>query len=151
MEPGEEIPQVRNGGDEKFVAGWQTGGTATQEVAPASGGAMVAPGRLVGKKEDDEMAHRFRRSVVAAALLATALTLAGPVEAGGRFTAPGSPGVLELAFHWLQAAWEAVLPHGGQGTRLEKAGSGLEPNGGPPPSTACTVDCDRGSGLDPNG
>lgn len=92
------------------------------------------------------MAHRFRRSVVAAALLAALLTLAGPAEAGGLSRVPVSEGFFERAVSWVIKAWEMVVPSGGV---AEKAAA--TPGGGVPLTDTCTGNCDRGSGIDPNG
>jgi len=114
---------------------------------------MLAPGRLAEQKEDDDMAQRFQRSIVTAAVLATALSLAGPVEAGGWSSASGSQGFLERALGWMQAAWEMVVPTAGRegaGLRQETERS-VVPEGGRASGTACSVNCDRGGGIDPNG
>jgi roadblock/LC7 domain-containing protein len=114
---------------------------------------MLAPGRLAEQKEDDDMAQRFHRSIVTAAVLATALSLAGPVEAGGWSSTSGSQGFLEKALGWVQAAWEMVVPTAGRegtGVRQETERS-VVPDGGTTSGTTCTVGCDRGGGIDPNG
>jgi len=115
---------------------------------------MLAPGRLAEQKEDDDMAQRFHRSIVTAAVLATVLSLAGPVEAGGWSSASGSQGFLERALGWVQAAWEMVVPAAGrEGAGLrQETGRSEVPGGEAATGSACSVgNCDRGGGIDPNG
>jgi len=95
------------------------------------------------------MAHRFRRSVVAAALLATVLSLAGPVEAGGRSRVRVPEGLFERAVSWVLKAWEMVVPGGGVADT--KSNAAAPSGGGAPQADACTSNCDKGSGVDPNG
>ena len=100
------------------------------------------------------MAQRFRRSMVTAALLATALSLAGPVEAGSRFLASGPEGFLDRALSWVEAAWELVMPGGQEGherSRVRENGASPTREEITPPKTTCTVNCDKGGGVDPNG
>jgi hypothetical protein len=114
---------------------------------------MLAPGRLAEQKEDDDMAQRFQRSIVTAVVLATALSLAGPVEAGDWRSTSGSRGFLERALGWVQAAWEMVIPPAGRegGGLRQETGMSASPGGGEATGAVCSVGCDRGSGIDPNG
>jgi hypothetical protein len=104
---------------------------------------MRAPRRLAGQKEDDEMAYRYRRPLIAATLLATALALAGPAEAGSRSPVASPEGVFARVFQWLEMAWVGA-------SAGSERGSGIDPNG-TPTGAACLVECDKGSGVDPNG
>jgi hypothetical protein len=94
------------------------------------------------------MSHPVRRSVVAAVLVAAVLTLAGPVEAGGLSRVPVSEGFFARAVSWVTMAWEMVMPSRGV---AEKSNGAVAPGDGITPSDVCTSNCDRGSGIDPNG
>src|SRR5437016_6131324 len=116
--------------------------------SPWAAGPLPVLVRLHGIEEDGEMSHPVRRSVVAAVLVAAVLALAGPVEAGGLSRVPVSEGFFARAVSWVTMAWEMVMP--GKGV-AEKMNGAAPPSGGSTTNDVCVSNCDKGSGIDPNG
>jgi hypothetical protein len=99
----------------------------------------------------------IRRVAIAGALTAV-LTLASPAHAAG-WGHRGAPDVdvFNATWRWVVSLWtpQASAPRSaGKPTRTTKSdrGASLDPNGGQNPSAAtCQQNCDRSSGIDPNG
>ena len=99
----------------------------------------------------------MRRMPLAAAAALAALLLAGPAHAAG-WPAPFDPSTaFARAWQWWEGLWTGATHAGG--APATQAGSGTEKSGvgmNPPPATSetnppCTVNCDKGAGIDPNG
>ncbi|MFP5289014.1 MAG: hypothetical protein ACLGI9_24970 [Thermoanaerobaculia bacterium] len=91
------------------------------------------------------MTHRFPRRALPAMALAASLALPLPIHAW-----PLSPHLVQRARLWLAELWTSAPQP--QPART-KAGMGVDPNGSPATTsatTACTGDCERGGGIDPN-
>lgn len=94
----------------------------------------------------------IRRLATAAALLAL-LTLTAPAQASGWSSWPSKGPALQTAWQWLASLWGAPASPG-QGSLVKRdGGNGIDPDGKPSSATTttCQVNCDRSSGIDPNG
>ena len=105
------------------------------------------------------MNRRKLSHVIAAGILAALLALPGPALAQGTHSR-GAAGILE----WLAGLWERTMAAQGAWVGpLQKAGPGIDPNGGKPAGTGGTtgstggtvtgsgVQGDQGLGIDPHG
>jgi hypothetical protein len=104
------------------------------------------------------MNRRKLSCIIVAMALVTTLALPGPASAAPRGHVPGAD-----AWAWFSGLWNravAVLVPGGQA--IQKAGLGIDPNGGTPASgsgatgqssgtSGTTGQGDAGLGIDPNG
>jgi opacity protein-like surface antigen len=92
----------------------------------------------------------FRRITIAAAL-AVLLTLAAPAQAAGWNGWASDGNALQSAWQWVASFWAPQAP-AHDSKPITKAGLGIDPNGGTTSSaTPCQANCERGSGIDPNG
>ena len=108
------------------------------------------------------MTRRSVRKVACAGVLAAALCVASPVQAADWGSFVVETGFISRTWSWIAGFWEpggSTPARGRKGGGQEKTGAGVDPNGETTSSTTsipstpppCQTDCERGSGIDPNG
>jgi hypothetical protein len=102
------------------------------------------------------MNYRSLRILACAGALLSLLTFTTPAQAAGWTHSVPNGGILQAAWAWIMGVWTAGdhgLGIGPDGLSKSDRNMGIDPDGKPSSATmsTCSTNCERSSGIAPNG